>query len=138
MPGPPYPGGGQAYQNDFEARRDWCVRPFKEANHTPVAVVAGDGTKETLYVDAHEGDTLSFSALDSYDPDGNKLQFTWWTYPEAGSNLQCPSLDMHTTPEVSFIVPFGEAGADLHLICEVADNGSPSLVSYRRIVIRIF
>jgi len=128
----------QAYQNDFEARMDWCVRPFDEANHKPVAVVAGDGTKEILYIDAREGDALSFSALDSYDPDGDELQFTWWTYPEAGSNLQCPALDMHTTSEVSFIVPFGEAGADLHLICEVTDNGSPSLISYRRIVIRIF
>jgi hypothetical protein len=126
------------FQNDFEARMDWCVRPFKEANHNPVAVVAGDGTKDILYVDAHEGDTLSFSAIDSYDPDGDKLQFTWWTYPEAGSNLQCPALDMYTTSEVSFMVPFGEAGADLHLICEVADKGSPSLKSYRRVVIRIF
>jgi hypothetical protein len=39
---------------------------------------------------------------------------------------------------VSFVVPYGEAGADLHLICEVADNGTPSLKSYRRIVIRIY
>lgn len=127
-----------SFQHDFEARMDWCVRPFNEANHKPVAVVAGDGSRETLYVDAHEGDTLSISALDSYDPDGDELQFNWWTYPEAGSNLQCPALDMNTTSEVSFMVPFGEAGADLHLICEVSDKGSPSLVSYRRIVIRIF
>jgi hypothetical protein len=127
-----------AYQNDFEARMDWCVMPFGEANHNPVAVVAGDGTKEILYEDAHEGDTLNFSALDSYDPDGDSLEFTWWTYPEAGSNLQCPPLDNHTTSEVSFIVPYGEAGADLHLICEVRDHGRPSMRSYRRVVIRIY
>jgi hypothetical protein len=127
-----------AFQADFEARMDWCVTPYAEANHKPVAVVAGDGTEQILYVDAREGEILSFSAGDSYDPDGDRLGFTWWTYPEAGSNLQCPALDNHTSPEVSFMVPYGEAGADLHLICEVTDNGTPSLSSYRRVVIRIY
>ena len=127
-----------AFQNDFEARMDWCVMPYEKANHNPVAVVRGDDSKEVLYVDAQEGDTLQFSALDSYDMDGGKLEFTWWTYPEAGSNLQCPALDNHTTPEVSFVVPYGEAGADLHLICEITDNGTPSLSSYRRVVVRIY
>jgi len=127
-----------AFQNDFEARMDWCVMPYEKANHNPVAVIRGDDSKEVLYVNAHEGDTLYFSALDSYDHDGGKLEFTWWTYPEAGSNLQCPSLVGYTSPEVSFIVPYGEAGADLHLICEVTDNGTPSLTSNRRIVVRIY
>ena len=126
------------FQNDFKARMDWCVKSVEAANHQPVAVVMGDGTDRILQVDAREGDTLRFSALDSYDPDGGKLEFTWWTYPEAGSNLQCPVLDGYTTPEVSFIVPYGEAGADLHLICEVTDNGTPTLKDYRRIVINIY
>ena len=26
-----------AYQNDFAARMDWCVKPFNEANHPPIA-----------------------------------------------------------------------------------------------------
>ncbi len=128
----------QDFQNDFQARMEWCVEPFEKANHQPVAVVMGDDTDEILHVDAKEGDTLRFSALDSYDPDGGKLEFTWWTYPEAGSNLQCPALENYTTPEVSFVVPYGEAGADLHLICEVTDNGTPSLKDYRRIVINIY
>jgi hypothetical protein len=127
-----------AFQNDFEARMDWCVKPFGEANHNPVAVVMGDETKNILYVDAAEGDTLTFSAMESYDPDGGRLEFTWWTYPEAGSNLHCPMIEDNISPEVSFIVPYGEAGADLHLICEVKDNGSPPLTDYRRIVIRIY
>ena len=127
-----------SFQNDFQARMDWCVLPYEEANHNPVAVVMGDGTSEILYVEASEGDTLSFSALDSYDMDGDNLDFTWWTYPEAGSNMQCPNLENYVSPEVSFIVPHGEAGRDLHLILEVRDHGSPSLTSYRRIVIMIF
>ena len=126
------------FQNDFEARMDWCILPFEQANHPPVAVVMGDGTDDILHVDAREGETLSFSALDSYDSDGGKLIFAWWTYPEAGSNMQCPSLEGYSTPEVSFMVPYGEAGADLHLILEVIDDGEPSLKDYRRIVINIF
>jgi hypothetical protein len=126
-----------AFQNDFQARMDWCVLPHDQANHNPVAVVMGDETKKILYVEASEGDSLSFSAMGSYDMDADKLDFTWWTYPEAGTNMQCPSLENYTTPEVNFMVPNGESGKDLHLICEVTDQGIPSLTSYRRIVIRI-
>ena len=32
----------EAFQNDFAARMDWCVQPYTEANHHPVAVVNGD------------------------------------------------------------------------------------------------
>lgn len=127
-----------AFQNDFEARMDWCVMPFEKANHPPVAVVSGDETDDILHVNAREGETLTFSALGSYDPDGGKLEFAWWTYPEAGSNLQCPALEGYSTPEVSFMIPYGEAGADLHLILEVIDNGNPSLIETRRIVINIY
>ena len=127
-----------SFQNEFQARMDWCVQPYEEANHNPVAVVMGDETKEILWVQASQGDTLTFSALDSYDMDGDNLDITWWTYPEAGTNMQCPTLENYVSPEVSFMVPYGEGGKDLHLILEVRDHGSPSLTSYRRIVIMIF
>lgn len=126
-----------SFQNEFQARMDWCVMPYEEANHNPVAVVMGDETSDILWVEADQGDTLSFSALNSYDLDGDNLVFSWWTYPEAGTNMQCPSLENYMSPEVSFMVPYGEGGKDLHLICEVSDHGSPSLTSYRRIVIMI-
>jgi hypothetical protein len=126
-----------SFQNDFQARMNWCVLPDDQANHCPVAVVLGDETNEILYVEASQGDTLSYSALNSYDMDGDNLSFSWWTYPEAGTNMQCPSLENYMSPEVSFILPYGEGGKDLHLICEVSDHGNPSLSSYRRIVIMI-
>ncbi len=124
-----------SFQNDFQARMDWCVLPYDQANHSPVAVVMGDETREILRVEANQGDTLTFSALESYDMDGDNLVFKWWTYPEAGTNLQCPILENYASPEVGFIVPYGEGGKDLHLICEVSDHGNPSLTSYRRIVV---
>lgn len=126
------------FQNDFQARMDWCISPYEEANHKPHAVVMSDDSKEILYVDAKAGERLSFSALESYDLDGGSLYFSWWTYPEAGTNLQCPMLDNYMSPEVSFVVPEGESGTEMHLICEVSDNGTPQLTSYRCIVIRIW
>ena len=126
------------FQNDFRARMDWCVNSYEGANHNPIAVVMGDGTNDILYVDTNAGEKLSFSALDSYDLDGGSLYFSWWTYPEAGSNMQCPMLEDYMNPEVSFVVPEGESGTDMHLILEVTDNGMPALTSYRRIVIRIW
>ena len=117
---------------------DWCVSPFEGANHKPHAVIMSDDSNEILYVDANAGEKLSFSALESYDLDGGSLYFSWWTYPEAGTNLQCPMLDNYMSPEVSFMVPMGESGTEMHLICEVTDNGTPQLTSYRRIVIQIW
>ena len=47
-------------------------------------------------------------------------------------------LEDYMNPEVSFVVPEGESGTDMHLILEVTDNGMPALTSYRRVVIRIW
>lgn len=125
------------FQNDFKARMDWCVNSFEEANHKPHAVVMGDASNDVLHLEALAGEKLTISALDSYDLDGGSLYFSWWTYPEAGTNLQCPILVDYMSPEVSFVLPIGEEGTNLHLICEVTDNGEPALTSYRRIVIQI-
>ncbi len=35
----------QAMWNDFRARMDWCVKPYEEANHNPIAAVNGDTSK---------------------------------------------------------------------------------------------
>ena len=30
-----------AFQADFQARLDWCVKPYSEANHPPVVRIRG-------------------------------------------------------------------------------------------------
>ena len=35
-----------AFQADFAARLDWCVKPFKEANHPPVVRISGQSTRQ--------------------------------------------------------------------------------------------
>ena len=42
-------------QNDFRARLDWCVKPPREANHAPRAVVNGREGKEILHITARPG-----------------------------------------------------------------------------------
>ena len=58
----------EAYQNDFAARMDWCVEPFDEANHPPVASL---GHAEEL--EAEAGEVLQLDAAGSSDPDGDQL-----------------------------------------------------------------
>src|SRR5262249_43651030 len=74
-----------AFQHEFAARMDWCVKSPKEANHPPVAVVNGDSTGKAIRLNAKPGERLSLSAVGSSDPDGDKLSYWWWVYRETGS-----------------------------------------------------
>lgn len=119
-----------AIQNDFAARADWCVKPYAEANHPPIVQVVGP-----LDRSAQPGETVKLTAT-ATDPDGDTLAFKWWVYAEAGTASTPPDLVGATTPSVHFVVP-PEPGRQLHLILEVTDSGSPSLVRYQRVVITI-
>ncbi|MBD0287027.1 MAG: DUF1593 domain-containing protein, partial [Flavisolibacter sp.] len=55
-----------AFQNDFAARADWCVKSYKEANHPPVLKL---GHAADLH--AKSGAIIQLSAKGTYDPDGN-------------------------------------------------------------------
>jgi len=41
-----------------------------------------------------------------------------------------------TSSKASFTVP-NEPGKSLHIICEVKDDGTPALTSYRRVILKI-
>jgi hypothetical protein len=43
----------------------------------------------------------------------------------------------HDTPTASVEIPSGASGNTIHVICEVNDDGIPSLTSYRRVVINV-
>ena len=122
----------KAYQNDFAARADWCVKDYADANHRPVVSVKG-----TLDRTAKPGETVTLKAAAS-DPDGNSVSFRWWQYCEAGTLPVQLSIEGADTESASFVIPADAApGTTLHVILEGADDGTPVLKAFQRVIITI-
>jgi hypothetical protein len=132
------PSGGEtvrrwseAFENDFAARMNWCVKDFKEANHPPVARLQGG-----LQRDVKPGETVKLAAI-ATDPDGNQLACKW--HPSAEANFAAATVNItrsDSPDQASFIVP-NESGKEIHLILEVTDNGTPRLAGYQQIDYKI-
>ncbi len=121
------------YQRDFAARADWCVEPYARANHPPQVNLNVD---ERLEV--RPGERLQLSAEASTDPDGDALQYNWWQYADADSYAQRAPLPNVNQPTIALEVPTtARAGDTIHLICQVTDQGEPSLTRYRRLVLHV-
>ena len=127
----------RAYQNAFQARMDWCVKPYGQANHEPTAVCNGDRGRTLLEVAAEPGAQVKLSAAGSSDPDGGKLSCRWWIYAEAGSYWASPALRGADAAEAVLSVPADAAGRTIHVILEVVDDGAPPLTAYRRVVVKV-
>ena len=123
----------EVMQNDFAARADWCVKSHKEANHPPAVklVNAPDIT-------ARPGSKIHLSAKGSYDPDDNKLSYTWWQYDNADSYSGNLTIEDSTAQQASVIIPAdAKKGDTIHIICQVSDNGSPRLTRFQLVVITV-
>lgn len=145
----------EAFQHDFSARMDWTMKDFKDANHNPVVVVNGDTTKEPIVIKAKVGTPVALSAAGSKDPDGNKITYNWFYYPEAASAISKPvspeevigrrgedQLDVapkvrieNSNAEEAKALP--QSAGVAHIILAVEDDGVPSLTSYRRVILEI-
>jgi hypothetical protein len=126
-----------AFQADFQARMDWCVKPFAEANHAPAPVLNGQEGLAALTIEANPGQPIKLSAEGSSDPDGDRLIYHWSIYPEAGNYRGTVAIEGASEPAASFTPPPDAAGKTLHVILEVRDDGTPPLVRYRRAVINV-
>ena len=149
-----------AFQNDFAARMQWSLSPeLGKANHHPVVDINGNAGLEPLHFDLEAGATFKLDASASYDPDPNdSITFTWYQYRDPSAtqwsvqyevgkldikplNEACSIMEVTLPPPekccVELIsraaVPKGQV---LHLVLEVKDNGSPPLISYRRVIIQ--
>jgi hypothetical protein len=126
-----------AYQNAFEARMDWCVKPFSGANHDPLAILNADRTRRVLRTKTEPGAQVKLSAQGSSDPDGDKLGYRWWVYREAGSFWDDAPIRGADKAEAVVTVPKEASGRTIHAILEVTDTGNPPLTAYRRMVIEV-
>jgi hypothetical protein len=105
-------------------------------------------------MDVKVNQTISLDASLSKDPDGNRLSYYWFFYPEAGYAPEARVGDVAikgaSTPTASITIKsrcrprwdFGypddcpNSGV-AHVILAVTDSGSPALTSYRRIIFNI-
>ncbi len=125
-----------AYNNDFAARADWCVKPFHKANHSPQPVLNGVGGKEMLRFKVRPGDEITLDASESADPDENEIHFNWWLYKDiSGKELEIEnSSKAKTKVRVS---SEAKKGNEYHVILEIVDYGIPSLSAYRRVCVEV-
>ena len=118
----------EAYQNDFAARMDWCVKPHDGANHPPVARLGHDELLE-----ARAGEVVRLRATGSSDPDGDRLSYEWMPYPEAGSYRGLLEIKDPCKEEARLTAPRVEGPQEAHVILKVRDDGTPPLTRYRRV-----
>ena len=123
----------EAFQNDFAARAGWCIKPYAEANHPPVVQL-----KHAADLTAKPGEQIQLNVR-ATDPDGNQLTYRWWHYTEAGTYAETIAVKDSEKQKASLAIPENaKPGDTIHLICEVADDGSPRLSRYQRVVISVY
>jgi hypothetical protein len=125
------------FQAEFQARMDWCVRPYGQANHKPLAAINGDRSHKPLVISAAPGDTIDLDASKSTDPDGRALTYRWWNYPEASTYRGAVSVSGSKQARASMAIPHDAAEKTIHVILEVTNNGSPPLTSCQRVIVQI-
>ena len=125
----------QAYQFDFAARLDWCVKPYKEANHPPMVALG-----HTNNLSFKSGEKVNLSAEGSKDPDGNALNYEWMYYREVGTYESSRPFEIvgRTTKIASFTAPTVTQPETVHIILAVTDNGVPALTRYQRVIVTVF
>ncbi|KAM0421162.1 hypothetical protein ACHAPT_011054 [Fusarium lateritium] len=150
----------QAFQNDFAARMQWTLTG-SGGNHAPVVFVNDStGGPEPVIIEVEAGRSLILDASKTYDPDGDHITFDWFQYKEPTAahgwppsllpNLEITNLDSETQgskiqvqispPEACAQDPISgrplAKGHEYHLVLTVQDNGTPSLTTYKRVVIQ--
>lgn len=119
--------------DDFAARMDWTIKNrYEDANHAPVVKLRH---KNEMQVKA--GQKVKLDASPTFDPDGDKLQFTWWQYREAGSYDGMVDVSGWDKSKVQVKIPADATGKTIHLICEIRDDAVLPITRYQRVIINV-
>ncbi len=90
---------------------------------------------QCLRLRANAGADLKLDARGSRDPDGDRLSYKWFVYPEPGT-YHGPVTIVGTNTELATMrVPDNASGQTTHVVLTVTDNGQPPLTRYRRVVV---
>ena len=120
--------------NSFVARMDWAKDG--KGNRNPVVSINGEDGINPITIEGKAGEKIRLDASKSYDPDKDGLNYKWWAVPEAGTYTGKIEIADSETGIATFHIPSDAAGKEFHVICEVTDDGSPNLTSYRRIIFK--
>lgn len=121
------------FQNDFAARMDWSVKPYAEANHPPIPVLA-----HAASITVRAGQGFGLSAKGTTDPDGDSLSYFWFPYREAGSYRGAVKIDGAENAVGAWVMaPKVEKPETVHFVLRVTDKGTPPLSRYKRVVVTI-
>jgi hypothetical protein len=122
-----------AIQNDFAARADWCVSSPENANHPPEVKL-----NHAMDINARPGSKVRLSAQGTSDPDEDPLTYHWWFYEEASNYKGELQIENACSPDASLLVPEAiDEITNLHIICEVKDDGLPQLTRYMRVIVTV-
>jgi len=119
-----------AFQADFQARLDWCIKPFSQANHPPEVRIEGERERK-----AGAGDVMTLDASGSTDPDGNDLTFQWSIYPTDHDVAAKVAIEGRNRTIARVAVAHELAGKTISILLSVSDRGSPTLTRYGRVLI---
>ncbi len=120
--------------NNFSARMDWANDGT--GNRNPIVAIGDDKTLEILTRTLQPGSTVTLDASQSTDPDGDQLSYHWWVLTAAGTYADDVKISNSETAKAELEIPNTAAGKSFHVICEVTDNGTHPLTSYRRIIFK--
>lgn len=154
----------KAFQDDFAARIQWTLHDdISKANHAPVVIVNKSAPgPEPVFLEAEAGTSIDLDASESYDPDGDELSFRWFHYKDVTASQWNVDAEVMTVVFEDLMVSDGKPGQRvraklpppekcavdlftgqarrngqvLHLVLEVTDGGTPSMTTYKRVVVQ--